>query len=171
LKSLTDALGVTGAACIIFNRRTGNVDWVCFSGLSAEFQSAYINHYAPLDPFGGPRDLGRVIEQHALCQRAPVIREMPRKIPQRSGELWCHCYWPRRDRLDDYGGHHDQFGLRAQIEMRAVVMQRHLAFIASSGRLPLPHAQVRAESGSIAVGGNVIGSQCARTCPARARLE
>jgi len=51
LKSLTDALGVTGAACIIFNRRTGNVDWVCFSGLSAEFQSAYINHYAPLDPF------------------------------------------------------------------------------------------------------------------------
>ena len=76
LKSLTDALGVTGAACIIFNRRTGNVDWVCFSGLSAEFQSAYINHYAPLDPFGGPRDLGRVIEQHALCQRAPVIREI-----------------------------------------------------------------------------------------------
>ena len=50
LKSLTDALGVTGAACIIFNRRTGNVDWVCFSGLSAEFQSTYINHYAPLDP-------------------------------------------------------------------------------------------------------------------------
>jgi hypothetical protein len=50
LKSLTAALGIAGAACIIFNRRTGNVDWVCFSGLSAEFQSTYINHYAPLDP-------------------------------------------------------------------------------------------------------------------------
>jgi hypothetical protein len=44
------AAGIAGAACIIFNRRTGNVDWVCFSGLSAEFQSTYINHYAPLYP-------------------------------------------------------------------------------------------------------------------------
>jgi hypothetical protein len=51
LKSLTAALGVAGAACIIFNRRTEGVDWVCFSGLSTEFQPAYINHYALLDPF------------------------------------------------------------------------------------------------------------------------
>jgi hypothetical protein len=51
LKSLTDASGVAGAACIVFNRRTEDVDWVCFSGLSAAFQSAYIDHYAPLDPF------------------------------------------------------------------------------------------------------------------------
>ena len=51
LKSLTDALGIAGASCIISNTTTGRVDWVCFSGLSAEFQSAYINHYAPLDPY------------------------------------------------------------------------------------------------------------------------
>src|SRR3982074_1301073 len=51
LKSLAGASGVAGAACIVFNRRTEDVDWVCFSGLSAAFQSAYIDHYAPLDPF------------------------------------------------------------------------------------------------------------------------
>jgi hypothetical protein len=51
LTSLTDTLGVAGAACIISNKETGRVDWVCFSGLSADLQSDYVNHYAPLDPF------------------------------------------------------------------------------------------------------------------------
>jgi hypothetical protein len=41
LNSLTDTLGV--AACIICGKRTGRVDWVCFSGLSAEYHSDYIN--------------------------------------------------------------------------------------------------------------------------------
>jgi hypothetical protein len=50
LKALTDALGVAGAACIVSNKTTSRVDWVCFSGLSAELQCEYINHYAPLDP-------------------------------------------------------------------------------------------------------------------------
>jgi hypothetical protein len=51
LKSLTDALGVAGAACIISNKKISRVDWACFSGLSAEFEPAYIDHYALLDPF------------------------------------------------------------------------------------------------------------------------
>jgi hypothetical protein len=51
MESLTDALSVAGAACIISNKRTGRVDWVCFSGLTADFQSDYVNHYAQLDPF------------------------------------------------------------------------------------------------------------------------
>ena len=51
LQSLTDTLGVVGAACIVSNKRTKCVDWVCFSGLSADFQSAYIDHYALLDPY------------------------------------------------------------------------------------------------------------------------
>jgi hypothetical protein len=38
LKALTDAAGVAGAALIIFNQSTGNVDEACFSGLSAEFK-------------------------------------------------------------------------------------------------------------------------------------
>ena len=51
LESLTGALGVAGAACIIANKKTRRVDWVCFSGLSAEFRSDYVNYYAALDPF------------------------------------------------------------------------------------------------------------------------
>jgi hypothetical protein len=44
-------MGVAGAACIISNKITGQVDWVCFSGLSAEFESSYLDHFAPLDPY------------------------------------------------------------------------------------------------------------------------
>jgi hypothetical protein len=51
LSALTDAAGVAGAAMIIFNKSTGNVDEVCFSGLSAGFKSDYVSHYAALDPF------------------------------------------------------------------------------------------------------------------------
>src|ERR1700761_3032016 len=51
LKSLTGALGVAGAACIISNKQPGRVDWVCSPGLSAEFRSDYVNYYAALDPF------------------------------------------------------------------------------------------------------------------------
>jgi hypothetical protein len=51
LEAVTTAMGVAGAACIVFNRRTGRPDWVRFSGLSAEFESKYVSHYASLDPF------------------------------------------------------------------------------------------------------------------------
>ena len=51
LKALTDAAEVAGAALIILNKSTGNVDEVCFSGLSAEFESDYLRYYAAVDPY------------------------------------------------------------------------------------------------------------------------
>jgi hypothetical protein len=51
IKSLTTALGVAGAACMIINKITGRTDWVCFSDLSAAFQSDYMNYYDRLDLF------------------------------------------------------------------------------------------------------------------------
>jgi hypothetical protein len=51
LKSLTDALGAAGAACIVANKNSNRADWVCFSGLSEGFKSHYVDHFAPLDPF------------------------------------------------------------------------------------------------------------------------
>jgi hypothetical protein len=51
LKALTDAAGVAGAALIISNKNTGNVEAACFFGLSAEFKSDYVRHYAALDPY------------------------------------------------------------------------------------------------------------------------
>ena len=51
LEALTDAAGVAGAALIIFNKSTGNVDEAYFSGLSAGFKSDYVRHYAALDPY------------------------------------------------------------------------------------------------------------------------
>ena len=51
LAALTDAAGVAGAALIISNKRTGNVEEAWFSGLSAGFKSDYIRQYAALDPY------------------------------------------------------------------------------------------------------------------------
>src|SRR5438105_5797033 len=51
LKALTEAVGVAGAALIISNKRTGNVDAAYFSGLSAGFKSDYIRHHAALEPY------------------------------------------------------------------------------------------------------------------------
>jgi hypothetical protein len=51
LTALTEAAGVAGAALIISNKRTGNVDEAYFCGLSAGFKSEYIWHYAALDPY------------------------------------------------------------------------------------------------------------------------
>jgi hypothetical protein len=51
LKALTDAMGAAGAALIISNKSTGNVDEAYFSGLSAGLKSDYVRHYAALDPY------------------------------------------------------------------------------------------------------------------------
>jgi hypothetical protein len=51
LKALTDAAGVAGAALIIFNKSTGNVDEAYLSGLGSEFKFDYVRHYAALDPY------------------------------------------------------------------------------------------------------------------------
>jgi hypothetical protein len=51
LATLTDAMGVAGAALIISNKRTRNVDAACFSDLSAGFTSDYVRHYAAVDPY------------------------------------------------------------------------------------------------------------------------
>jgi hypothetical protein len=51
LNALSDTWGAAGAAMIISRKTPTPIDWVCFSGLSAAFQSKYIDHYALLDPF------------------------------------------------------------------------------------------------------------------------
>src|SRR4029077_8557352 len=51
LQSLSDAVGVAGAAYITFNKITGRVDWACFSGPSEGAKPEYVRHYAALDPY------------------------------------------------------------------------------------------------------------------------
>jgi len=70
--------------------------------------------------------------------------------------------WVRRDWLDHYGGHHDQFGLRVKTKMRRSAMKRHLSFVAALGICVFAsntHAQqIKSETGSVAVGGSVTSS-------------
>src|SRR6478752_818939 len=51
LRGLGDTLGVAGAACIVYNKKSRSADWVCFSGLSEALESRYVARYARLDPF------------------------------------------------------------------------------------------------------------------------
>ncbi|TWA95893.1 DUF6894 family protein [Bradyrhizobium stylosanthis] len=51
LRRLMDEAGVAGAALIVTNKTTGTVDEAVFCGLSAEFKSRYVEHYAALDPY------------------------------------------------------------------------------------------------------------------------
>jgi hypothetical protein len=51
LETLTEVAGVGGAALIISNKSTRQVEEACFSGLSARFRSDYVRYYAAVDPY------------------------------------------------------------------------------------------------------------------------
>jgi hypothetical protein len=51
LGSLAHWLDAVGAAYIIFNKESKEVDWACFHGPSAELKPEYVSHYASLDPY------------------------------------------------------------------------------------------------------------------------
>src|SRR5260370_17122681 len=51
LQQMAEALGGVGAAYIVSNKRTGQVDWASFWGASVEFKPDYVAYYAALDPF------------------------------------------------------------------------------------------------------------------------
>lgn len=72
LEALTDAAGVAGAALIISSKSTGHVEEACFVGLSAEFKSDYIRHYAALDPYAPLLDGNW--KKLSECFSDPVLR-------------------------------------------------------------------------------------------------
>src|SRR3982074_799494 len=51
LRQLTEYLGAVGAAYILTNKRTGQVEWISLAGPSAELQSDYVAHFAAVDPY------------------------------------------------------------------------------------------------------------------------
>ena len=112
LKSLTDALGVAGAAYIVSNKRTKRVDWACFSGLSAEFQPAYINYYAPLDPFTPLLNSGRNWMKLSESISEPLLR---RSEWYNDFVLGCGVRDILGVRLVDTPSHFAIFGLHQQI--------------------------------------------------------
>jgi hypothetical protein len=51
LEAVATLLDAAGAAYIALDKQTGQVDWACFSGPSADMVPEYIGHYAALDPY------------------------------------------------------------------------------------------------------------------------
>ena len=51
LPQLTEYLGAAGAAYILTNKGTGQVECIALSGPSIELQSAYLTHFAAVDPY------------------------------------------------------------------------------------------------------------------------
>ncbi len=135
LEALTNAMGVAGAALIISNKSTGNVDEACFSGLSAGFKSDYLRHYAAVDPYlplldGSWKKLSECLPDRLL----------------RKSE-WCNDFVLRcgvRDilaaRLVDTSSHRVIFGIHQQIGRTfADRVDSLIALVA----VPLKHAAQR----------------------------
>jgi DNA-binding CsgD family transcriptional regulator len=51
LDALAAAVGAVGAACILSDTQTGEVEWASFVGPSTGFKPEYVSHYAGLDPY------------------------------------------------------------------------------------------------------------------------
>jgi hypothetical protein len=90
LRTLTDALGVPGAACIVVNKQTRGADWVCFSGLSERFQSRYVDRFVNLDPFTPLLNVEFRWMKVSECFSLPVLEE--RRMVQR--------FYPQREVRD-----------------------------------------------------------------------
>src|ERR1700716_647209 len=110
LKALTEAAGVAGAALIISNKHTGNVEEACFSGLSAEFESDYIRHYATLDPYSPLLDGSW--KKLSGCFPDPVLR---RSEWYNDFVLACGVRDILGARLVDTPDYHVIFGIHQQI--------------------------------------------------------
>ena len=51
LRSLSEYLGAVGAAYIVTNKGTGQVEWIALAGPSADLESDYVAHFAGIDPY------------------------------------------------------------------------------------------------------------------------
>ena len=110
LKALTEAAGVAGAALIISNKDAGNVEEACFFGLSAEFKSDYIRHYATLDPYSPLLDGSW--KKLSECFPDPVLR---RSEWYNDFVLACGVRDILGARLVDTPDYHVIFGIHQQI--------------------------------------------------------
>jgi hypothetical protein len=110
LRALTEAAGAAGAALIISNKSTGNVEEACFFGLSAEFKSDYIRHYAALDPYSPLLDGSW--KKLSECIPDPILRSSEW---YNDFVLTCGVRDILGVRLVDTPDHHVIFGIHQQI--------------------------------------------------------
>lgn len=110
LQRLMDEAGVAGAALIIMNKTTGTVDEAVFCGLSAEFKSRYVEHYAALDPYSPLLDAGWI--RLATCLPDALLR---RSEWYNDFVLSCGVRDILGTRLTDTAGHAVILGIHQRI--------------------------------------------------------
>src|SRR5258708_7529681 len=110
LKTLTEAAVVAGANQISPNKSTGNVEEACFTGLSAEFKSDYVKHYAALDPFSPLLDGSW--KKLSECIPDPILRSSEW---YNDFVLTCGVRDILGVRLVDTTDYHVMFGIHQQI--------------------------------------------------------
>lgn len=110
LKALMEAADVAGAALIISNKNTGTVEDARFVGLSAEFKSDYIKHYAALDPYSPLLDGSW--KKLSECFSDPVLR---RSEWYNDFVLACGVRDILGARLVETADYHVIFGIHQQI--------------------------------------------------------
>jgi hypothetical protein len=74
---LGETAGAVGAAYIISNKWTGEVDWASFWGPSVELKLDYVTHYATLDPYWPLCHAAatRIWVRLSECLSMPVLRK------------------------------------------------------------------------------------------------
>jgi hypothetical protein len=148
LRTLTDALGVSGAACIVVNKQTRGADWVCFSGLSERFQSRYVDRFVKLDPFTPMLNVEFRWIKVSECLSLPFLR---RDEWYNDFILDCGVRDILASRLMEGPSHVAVFGLHQQIGRffrdETASMMEHLA-------LPLRSAMQRHIDRSLAPSGH-----------------
>ena len=110
LRSFTESVGVAGAAYIVCSKATGRVNLARFSGLSAALESAYVDHYAALDPYSPPLSDGWV-----TLSECPPEQLLRRSEWYNDFVLTCGVRDILAARLIDTASHCVFFGLHQQI--------------------------------------------------------
>ena len=95
---------------VISNKHTGNVEEACFFGLSAEFKSDYIRHYAALDPYSPLLDGSW--KKLSECRPEPLLRKSEW---YNDFVLACGVRDILGARVVETPNHHAIFGLHQQI--------------------------------------------------------
>ena len=83
-----DSVSGVGAAYFVWNKRTGQVEWLSMSGSLVETAADYASYYYALDPY---RPMLETVQNRRLLR----VREcMPEAVLRRNGGIMINCLRP-----------------------------------------------------------------------------
>lgn len=175
LQSVAEASGATGASCRIWNRHTGQIEWVTMSsGFPAQVAADYLRHFAPLDLFApllADNPCGRWLRL-SECVAPEVLRR----------DEW-YCDYVVRNGVVDISGNRlfeagcrtflfsiqDGIGRQPLQPDRLPALQRLMTPLAQAARLTVELRGLRAATGAAGLAIEQLGAAII-VCDGEARI-